>query len=145
MNWRKGSSYQSEHQRETCDSRHGSAKAESHCYDSKPQSQDVVSFGATVSAFEKTFRWQQGLLLLNLFAARTLRLNAVACSAAIGACEKAQLQLAMENASKAFTDCAGHVCSQSLPKITVTGLAKPSVHEPSQHQWEHSPAFQALR
>ena len=50
-----------------------------------------------MSACERAFCWQRGLLLLTLLARRSLQLNTVVCSAAIGSCEKAQLQLAMED------------------------------------------------
>ena len=60
-------------------------------------SQDVVSLGATISACERALCWQRSILLVNGFALSSLRLNGVACSAAISACEKAQLQLALEN------------------------------------------------
>ena len=47
-----------------------------------------------MSACERASCWQKALLVLTSFAAHSLQQNAVACSAAIGACEKAQLQLA---------------------------------------------------
>ena len=73
---------------------------------------DVVSLGATVSAYERAFYWQRGLLLLTLFARRSLPLNTVVCSAAIGSCEKAQLQMAMEQnrcvEASCVEGCPGH-------------------------------------
>ena len=78
-----------------------------------------------MSACERAFCWQRGLLLLTLFARRSLPLNAVVCSAAIGSCEKAQLQLAMEHArglqslwcGGGFLDIMGQVRSSHFLRL----------------------------
>eukprot|EP00439_Symbiodinium_sp_Y106_P038726 s1604_g4.t1 len=90
---------------------------------------DVVSLGATVSAYERAFYWQRGLLLLTLFARRSLPLNTVVCSAAIGSCEKAQLQMAMEQNRRGCIRSRDHLLTSALvPKRDLEGLASPRGH-----------------